>query len=929
MRNNQPITNEEYTVPNGLTLVSKTDLTGNIIECNDAFEAASGYSRTELIGQPHNIIRHPDVPEAVFADLWGTLKAGNTWGQIVKNRRKNGGFYWVRANATPIYTKGKVSGYMSIRTPATEAEKQAATQAYQDIKAGKAKIKSGRIFYGANWNKLNVLSNLTPQYQLPLLVFLIYITPFLIYATLDGYSILTMLMIFLAGLVPPFIYGKYITKSHNLTQDDLKTIASREHLSNEWFDPKTPLGQRKTAIRSVYLAAREQIEESAYQLDQAHLLQTAMDQVSTNIMITDANLNISYMNNHMVDFLKDKEALLQSVLPHFKTSDLLGQNIDIFHKDPTHQRDILNRITEPYLGKINIHDIRLELYVIPVFNRAGVRTATIAEWRDKSAEFLLLQEVNATVQAAKAGKLHSRIDLSRVEGVAKELSGSINELISSIEKPINETVKLAVSLSEGNLTQTLDGEYRGRFALLQDSLNVGMENLNGLMLQTKQATQSVSSGVEQIYQGSMDLNGRTQDQAASLEETASSMEEMTAAVKQNADNSREASRVTQTSAQQARDGVEVMHRAIEAMEQIHASSQKINDIISLIDSIAFQTNLLALNAAVEAARAGEHGRGFAVVASEVRSLAGKSAEAAKDIRNLIEDTVKKVSEGTVHVKASGDSLNEIVESISNIDQIITEIASSSNEQSEGVTLVNSSITDIDTAVQQNAALVEETAATAEELGKVSSQMSKNVNQFKLNEMKSSTIDPEIFDFSAAKRELKQCRVKIRALVNDVDVTLDTNEIKDPKSGYLGRWLFGEGQAFQSLPSFQNLVKAQQILHNQVMKIIQLKEAKEVTATIITEMKALMAHIETMLTQLTQLTADIRSGGISSIAPPAPIKKVTANVKRAQVPQTRVQASSAVSTPIKTYVKKEAKPAALQTPAPVQSSAGSDDEWADF
>jgi len=177
----------------------------------------------------------------------------------------------------------------------------------------------------------------------------------------------------------------------------------------------------------------------------------------------------------------------------------------------------------------------------------------------------------------------------------------------------------------------------------------------------------------------------------SLEETASSMEQMTAAVKQNADNSREASKMTQNSAQQARSGVEVMHRAIEAMEQIHASSQKINDIISLIDSIAFQTNLLALNAAVEAARAGEHGRGFAVVASEVRNLAGKSSEAAKEIRKLIEDTVNKVSEGTVHVKASGDALNEIVESISNIDQIITEIASSSNEQSEGVMLVNSSI----------------------------------------------------------------------------------------------------------------------------------------------------------------------------------------------------------------------------------------------
>ncbi|MCF6346503.1 MAG: methyl-accepting chemotaxis protein [Thiomicrorhabdus sp.] len=925
MRNNQPITNEEYIVPDGLTLVSKTDLTGNIIECNDAFEAASGFSRSQLIGQPHNIIRHPDVPEAVFADLWRSLKAGETWSQIVKNRRSDGGFYWVRANASPIYTNKKISGYMSVRTPATEAEKQAATKAYQDIKAGRAKIQSARIFYGMNWSKLNFFARLPLQYQLPLLMLLVYIIPLSAYAISDGHSVLTLLAVTLFGLIPPFLYGLRLSKSQREVQKDLKTIASREHLSNEWFNPKTILGKQKTAMRAVYLSAREQIEESAYQLDQARLLQTAMDQISTNIMITDANLNINYMNDHMVEFLTDKEAVLQSALPQFKVNNLLGENIDVFHKDPSHQRGLLNTLTEPYLGKITIEDTYLELYVIPVFNRAGVRTATIAEWRDKSAEVLLLQEVNSTVQAAKAGKLNSRIDLSRVEGVAKELSQSINELISSIEKPINETVKLAVSLSEGNLTKSLDGEYLGRFALLQDSLNVGMDNLNALMLQTKFATQAVSSGVEQIYQGSMDLNDRTQDQAASLEETASSMEEMTAAVKQNADNSREASNMTQTSAKQARTGVEVMHRAIEAMEEIHSSSQKINDIISLIDSIAFQTNLLALNAAVEAARAGEHGRGFAVVASEVRNLAGKSSEAAKDIRNLIEDTVKKVSEGTVHVKASGDALNEIVESISNIDQIITEIASSSNEQSEGVTLVNSSITDIDTAVQQNAALVEETAATAEELGKVSTKMSDNVQQFTLNETNNQAVDPDQFDFSAAMRELKQYRVKIVAFTHDIDITFNT----DAKQGYLGSWLFGEGQSFSAFASFQSLVQAQQSLHSKVSELLQLKQAGSATKTEVQELKDL---IETMLQDLKQLKSETTLGGINSAPPPMPAPKAMTTAKKPSKPRTpAIKAPQSTSpAPIKTYVKKTAKPTGLQTPAPSQPVANNnDDEWADF
>ncbi|VAW49840.1 Methyl-accepting chemotaxis sensor/transducer protein, partial [hydrothermal vent metagenome] len=597
----QPITNEEYVIPEGLTLVSKTDLAGNITECNDAFEAASGFSRAQLIGQPHNIIRHPDVPEAVFADLWVSLKAGETWSQIVKNRRANGGYYWVRANATPIYKKGKVSGYMSVRTPATEAEKQAATQAYQDIKAGKAKIRSARILYGIDWNKLNFFSKLSPQYQLPILMFLIYIIPLSIYAILNGHGVLTLLTIATLGLISPFLYGLKLQNVYRKTKEDLLTVASQEHLSNQWFDPKTPLGKMKTATRAVYLAAREQIEESAYQLDQSQLLQTAMDQVSTNIMITDANLCITYMNHDMVSFLEDKEASLQAVLPDFKVANLIGENIDVFHKEPSHQRGILNQLTEPYLGKINLEEIHLELYVIPVFNRAGIRTATIAEWRDKTAEVQLLQEVNSTIQSAKQGKLDVRIDLSRVDGVAKELSQSINDLLIAIEQPINETVKVAVSLSEGNLTQHIEGQYSGLFAVLQDSLNVAVDSLNSMIAQTKAATDAVNGGAEQIYQGSIDLNNRTQDQAASLEETASSMEEMTAAVKQNADNSREASTVTQTTAQQASSGVEVMLRAIDAMEQINTSSQKINDIIGLIDSIAFQTNLLALNAAVEAA----------------------------------------------------------------------------------------------------------------------------------------------------------------------------------------------------------------------------------------------------------------------------------------------------------------------------------------
>jgi len=630
------------------------------------------------------------------------------------------------------------------------------------------------------------------------------------------------------------------------------------------------------------------------------------------------------MNREMIAFLKDKESHLQKFLPHFKVEGLLGENIDIFHADPSHQRGLLNKITEPYTGNIQLENVHLEIYAIPVYNRAGQRTATIAEWRDKTSEVQLLQEVGNTVKAAQSGLLSQRIDLSKVEGVALELSQSINDLLEAVEQPINAAVHVAVSLSEGDLTQHIEGDLQGRFAVLQDSFNVALDNLASMMSQTKAATNAVSGGAEQIYQGSVDLNDRTQNQAASLEQTASSMEQMTAAVKQNADNAQEASKVTQTTASQAKSGVDVMHRAIESMEQIHDSSQKINDIIALIDSIAFQTNLLALNAAVEAARAGEHGRGFAVVAGEVRNLAGKSSEAAKDIRTLIEDTVKKVSEGSEHVKGSGNMLNEIVDSISNVNQIIEEIALSSNEQSQGVGLVNNSITAIDSAVQQNAALVEETAATAEELGEMSKQMNHNVSQFKINEAAigiGSALQTGNFDFAGARRAHRQWRVKVRAYINDININFDRSSASDGSVCALGKWIYGHGQDYKGIPAFIELEREHAELHSFIGKILELKDIGDIQ-TANEEMSKLAEASESVIGLINQLERYMENGAgmmaqhnaleamASTPAPAAP------KAKPAQSTHTR-KSTTATQAP------------ALQAPAPTQPARDDSDEWSDF
>lgn len=921
MRNNQPITNEEYVIPQNLTLVSKTDLNGTILECNDAFELASGYSRDELIGQPHNMVRHPDVPEAVFADMWATLKMGAPWTQMVKNRRADGGYYWVKANATPLFTNNEVSGYMSVRSYATPEEIKLATQAYEDISNGRARIKNGRVVKGLDFLSLwNTYFRLNPQYQLMILIAFFYLIPYLIYANNDGHSLIEIIAVGIFGLLPPYIYGLIQLKSSREKRKNLLSIASGETIEDKWFDPKTFEGKMSSAIKTTALSAQERFEETQHQLDSANRLQTAMDQINSNVMIADNNLNIIYMNNVMRNFFEEREKRLQTELPQLKADEILGSNIDIFHKNPAHNRAMLNGIKEPTIAKIIVANYHLNLNVIPVYNRAGIKTSTIVEWQDMTGEVQLLEEVGTAIDAAKAGLLDRRIDISRTDGVARQLSESINELLANIEKPINSAVGVAVALSEGNLTEHVNGEYLGRFAVMQDSLNVAVDNLSSMMTQTKMAVESVNGGSSQIYQGSIDLNNRTQEQAASLEQTASSMEEMTAAVKQNAENAKQASEVTHTSADLAKSGVSVMDNAIKAMEQINDSSQKINDIISLIDSIAFQTNLLALNAAVEAARAGEHGRGFAVVAGEVRTLAQKSADAAKDIRVLIEDTVKKVSEGTHHVKGSGESLHGIVDSINNVNLIIEEIASSSSEQSEGVGLVNQAITQIDSAVQQNAAMVEETAATAEELGHMSELMSGNVKQFKLNEslFNDAALATGTFDFAQARRAHRQWRVKVRAYINDVDVQFDRNSANDGTVCALGKWIYGSGSEYQSLPAYQSLERAHSELHSFIGRILELKDVGDIESANL-EMTKLENESNKVIELINALEKDIANGGAGMMS--------HANLEK----QTEHKTSNPLSAaPTKTAAK-PAKPTPsndLQTPAPSQAT-NSDDEWAEF
>ncbi|WFR82168.1 methyl-accepting chemotaxis protein [Janthinobacterium rivuli] len=331
-------------------------------------------------------------------------------------------------------------------------------------------------------------------------------------------------------------------------------------------------------------------------------------------------------------------------------------------------------------------------------------------------------------------------------------------LTMGIVRPLRTAVDIARKVADGDLTAQIDASAKdetGQLLLALKDMNTSLLNIVG---EVRSGTDSIATSSTQIAAGNQDLSSRTEEQAGSLEETASSMEELTSTVKQNADNARQANQLAASAAQVAVKGGEVVAQVVGTMESINASSNKIVDIISVIDGIAFQTNILALNAAVEAARAGEQGRGFAVVASEVRNLAQRSASAAKEIKTLIGASVEQVNAGSMLVAQAGSTMTDIVDSVQRVSDIITEITAASSEQSVGIDEINRAIGQMDAVTQQNAALVEESAAAAESMQHQAHNLAQVVSVFKLNGQQASVSGLKGAKRPAAKAQQEALRI---------------------------------------------------------------------------------------------------------------------------------------------------------------------------
>ncbi|WP_100658410.1 methyl-accepting chemotaxis protein [Alteromonas flava] len=462
-------------------------------------------------------------------------------------------------------------------------------------------------------------------------------------------------------------------------------------------------------------------------------VRSALDGVSSNVMVADADLNIVYMNNSVREMMKAAESDLRKELPSFDANNLLGRNIDQFHKNPAHQRGMLEKLQSTYKTRIQVGRRRFDLIANPVFTANNERIGFVVEWADVTAQVETEQEVEKLVTSVAQGNLGALIATDNKQGFFLNIANGLNELSQTVNAFVRDVNTALQRMSEGDMRVQIVDDYQGMFGEVKTALNDTTRRLNSVISSIKTSADSIRSANHELSLGNDQLSERTEKQASNLEETAASLEELTGNVKSTAENASTANRAAEEARVKANKGEHIVLNAVKSMGEITESSNKISAIIGVIDEIAFQTNLLALNASVEAARAGEHGRGFAVVANEVRNLAQRSATSAKEIKELIDDSSSKVNTGSDLVNQCGESLKEILANIDQLSSLIADMDNATNEQASGIAQVNQAVAELDDITQQNAALAEEASSASQSSVQQVDEMVERVSFFQVED----------------------------------------------------------------------------------------------------------------------------------------------------------------------------------------------------
>jgi len=458
-------------------------------------------------------------------------------------------------------------------------------------------------------------------------------------------------------------------------------------------------------------------------------IKVALDQVSANVMLADPEGNIIYLNRSAQGLFDAAADDLRLGLPDFDEKSLVGTNIDAFHKDPRHQRKLLASLADTYVADMEMGGRTMRIIANPVKTEQGDRLGTAVEWEDRTDQVAVEREIDGLVESARKGDLDQRIVLDGRTGFFRQLGEGFNQLMDELAGVFDDIARVMGHMAEGDLRHAIDKDYQGRFGRVKTDVNQTLSNMREIIANLAGVAERVNGGAGEIATGNANLSARTEEQASSIQETAASLEQMTSTVRGSAENASLANKASGTARAAAEQGSEVVARAVQAMQQIDKASAQIGEIISVVDGIAFQTNLLALNASVEAARAGEQGRGFAVVAAEVRSLATKSADAAKEIKELVLDSSAKVQTGSELVNNTGKALEEILLNVKKVGDVVSEISAASSEQAAGIEQVNRAVNQIDETTQQNAALAEQASAASTAMTENARELLRMVSLF--------------------------------------------------------------------------------------------------------------------------------------------------------------------------------------------------------
>ncbi|MEL0027941.1 MAG: methyl-accepting chemotaxis protein [Perlucidibaca sp.] len=737
MRTNLPVTGHEKFLEEGEFILSKADLQGRVTYMNRTFIEMSGFTEAELMGQPHNILRHPDMPPEAFRDFWSTLKSGKSWSGLVKNRCKNGDHYWVQANASPIWQNGTMIGYMSVRTRPDRKSVEQAEDLYRRMRNGETKItlNEGKLVYPGWRGRLHKLVDISIKTRMMLTMSTMLVSWLVLGALAFRGADSSLLrdgalagLAACAALVAFMLYRAYSTIAAPLEKIRRQMVeitnGNMSLLVNK--DNNDEIGDMSDAFKSMFIKLRFDMADTRRTADAAQRMGFALDNVSGVVTVSNEENNLIYMNH-------SGRRLLESIFKSSAAVDkLFGKPLAESLEDENLLAITRGRLERPHTAEGRVGDRIIRLSTSPVLGPKGDYLGRVCQWVDRTGEIAAEREVAAMVEAAAAGDFSQRISEDNKEGFFKTLAGDLNAFVEAADNGLNDVVRVLNALAQGDLTQTIEREYRGTFAQMKLDANATVMQLKQIVGTITDATEAINSAAKEIAAGNADLSRRTESQAASLEETASSTEELTNTVRNNADNATQASQLARTSSEVADRGGRVVSEVVTTMGAIQESSSKIAEIINVIDGIAFQTNILALNAAVEAARAGEQGRGFAVVAGEVRNLAQRSASAAKEIKELISESVSKVSNGYKLVETAGKTMEEIVTSTQRVSSIMSDISAASEEQRTGIIQLNQAITSMDETTQQNAALVEEAAASAQSLEDQAASLTQAVSVFRLD-----------------------------------------------------------------------------------------------------------------------------------------------------------------------------------------------------